>query len=428
MKKFFIFLIIIFFFFIFSSKIFAELRLNEIYPAPPTGEYEWVELYNDEDKIINTSQYQVLDLAGNKVKITTSSALPFSFILATSSSVLNNSGDTVYLKRGEDIIEIATYSANFDSEKTFAKCPDFYGQWFILNLPTKNASNESVCQILTPTPTFSPTQTPTIFQSPTPEISPISYYSPTPNHTPTPTFALISYQNIYLSEVHPNPQTGENEWVEIYNDNDFSVSLTNWYIDDVEDSGASPKKISLTIPAKNYAVFDLSTAIFNNDQDSVRLLDFEKKEKDSFEYKNSQKGKSFGRISFENDEFCLQEPSKNQKNNLCLNPTPTKNSTLNPTLTSLLFSSITTEPTKTNLNLIKPSNQDRYIYQNYYQTLNNIKKTDKNDLSFVSNKTDILGLYNKRKTSRYSFLPLISICYSMLSAFGIIIKIIKHFS
>jgi len=98
MQKIFIFLIILFLFLFFSSKIFAELRLNEIYPAPPLGEDEWIELYNDEDRVIDVSKYQILDLAGNKIKISTTSALPFSFILATSSSVLNNNGDTVYLK------------------------------------------------------------------------------------------------------------------------------------------------------------------------------------------------------------------------------------------------------------------------------------------------------------------------------------------
>ena len=89
---------ILLFVLIFSKNVFAALKLNEIYPAPPSGEYEWVELYNDGNQIIDISQYQLLDLAGNKIKISTQSALPFGFVLATSSSVLNNTGDTISLK------------------------------------------------------------------------------------------------------------------------------------------------------------------------------------------------------------------------------------------------------------------------------------------------------------------------------------------
>jgi hypothetical protein len=212
--------------------------------------------------------------------------------------------------------------------------------------------------------------------------------------------------------------------VEIYNDNDFIVNLNNWYIDDIEDGGSSPKKFSLTIQPKNYASFDLSTAIFNNDGDSVRLLDFDKKEKDSFEYKNSQKGKSFGRISLETDDFCLQEPSKNQKNNLCLNPTPTQEVTPTAALITSHLSSIATSPTKTMLPFIKKSNQNPY----HYQSVSNIKTAEQNNSALITKKTDVLGVYNKRKTNRYSFFSFLSLSYSVLSAFGIIIKTVKHFS
>jgi hypothetical protein len=171
--------------------------------------------------------------------------------------------------------------------------------------------------ILTPTQTFFPT--PTVPQTPTP----------------------ISYSSIYLSEVMVNPSSGEKEWVELYNNNDFEVFLGSWYIDDIENAGATPKKFFLTMGPKNYAVIEFSSAIFNNDGDQVRLLDFNKMEKDSFEYSQSLAGKSWGRIDFNSDSWCLQEPTKNQSNGSCLtdsandsnkgavnlvfSPTPTKN-------------------------------------------------------------------------------------------------------
>ena len=141
--------------------------------------------------------------------------------------------------------------------------------------------------------------------------------------TPTPTSTPISFGRIYLSEVMVNPDTGQNEWVELYNDNDFSADLVNWYIDDTENSGSAPKEFSTTIPARGNAVIDLTSSIFNNDQDTVRLLDFNKLQKDSFEYAISQKGVTLARTSFDAEIFCFQNPSKGEKNGGCLENTPT---------------------------------------------------------------------------------------------------------
>lgn len=168
-----------------------------------------------------------------------------------------------------------------------------------------------------------PLQTPTA--TPTPSspvlISPTIIMTPIITTAPSPTTPPVSYDKIYLSEVMVNPDVGQKEWVEIYNDNDFDVVLTNWFIDDLENAGSTPKLFTLNIKAKGYAVFDLTSSIFNNDGDSVRLLDFNKKELDSFEYATSQKGKSLGRVSFDNDSFCLQEPTKGLPNAPCLNST-----------------------------------------------------------------------------------------------------------
>lgn len=327
MKLFILFTFICFFL---TKGVFAVLKLNEVYPAPSSGEYEWVELYNDEDKILDISQYQLLDLAGNKIKFSTDSVLPLSFIIATSSSVLNNSGDTVFLKNNlGDAIEIAIYSGSFDSSKTFVKCPDYNGNWFTLNLPTKNASNQTACQLLTPTPTSSTTPLPT----PTPTLEPLSLPTPSP----------ISYNSIFISETMVNSLSGGNEWVELFNNNDFSVSLTNWFIDDIENEGSSPKLFSLEILAKGYAIFELTSSMFNNNGDSVRLLDFNKNLKDSFEYSSATQEKTWGRVSFDSDEFCLQEPSKGAVNNSCINPTATPNLTSKPTNkpTNPLYLSVT---------------------------------------------------------------------------------------
>ena len=397
---------------VFSKKAFASLKLNEIYPAPSTGEYEWIELYNDEDQIIDISQYQLLDLAGNKIKISTQSALPLDFVLATSSSVLNNTGDTISLKNNlGEIIEIATYSANFDPTKTYVKCPDGIGSWFVLNTLTKKNSNETACQILTPTP-IQPT--PTDIQTPNLGVS----TSPTPTKTQIPTISPIpqSYDNIYISEVMVNPPSGEKEWLEIYNNNDFPVSLNNWYIDDLENAGSSPKMFFLEIDAKGFGVTEFTSSIFNNGGDSVRLLDFNKNLKNDFEYGKSEQRKTFGRTSFDSDDFCLQEASKNSDNNPCINPTPMITSIIASTCTGQACLSPTIKIVTTKISTPNDVSIHRSVNYPIGIAQGNLNK---NNILGITDKTIINSSSNK---SLIDLLCFLSFFYSLLAIVSILIK------
>lgn len=321
---------------------YAALHINEIYPAPTSGEQEWVEIYNDEGSQIDISGYYLNDAANNKITLP-SIIEPLGFVITTSSNILNNSGDTVILKNNlNETIESVTYSGSFSSDKTYAKCPDGNGTWQTLTMITKNQSNSSACPTSTPTPTLTPTptETPTLTSTPTPEPpTPTALISLTPSPTPTtptPTPTPTSYDNIIISEVMVNPESEGNEWVELYNDNEYEVTLNSWYIDDEENTGSLPKSFSSTIQGKSYGTIDLTTSIFNNEGDSVRLLDFNKTEKARFDYSSSEKGESWGK---DGDSYCLQNASKSEKNNSCiLDETPQISQTtpipLKPTLTS----------------------------------------------------------------------------------------------
>lgn len=313
-----------FFFLYFVSHTNAEVRINEIYPAPKSGsgETEWIELYNDEDTVIDLSSYTLNDEKETPIKILQTNIAPYEFIIVETSSVLNNSGDTIYLKNNSMDIEQVAYAA-FDEKKSFIRCPDGNGTWVTSTTQTKQVSNQNVCLLLIPTPTITPTITPLI-------------ETVQPTVTPTPTTIPISHNNIFISEVMPYPEDNNSEWIEIYNNNDFSVSLDNWYIDDGENTGSSPKLFTINIASKQYIVIDVS--LFNNDGDIVRLLDFNKAEKDSFSYTNAAKGKTYGRTSFPSNNFCEQDPTKGTFNNACrqtisLTPAPSLTPTSSPTHT-----------------------------------------------------------------------------------------------
>lgn len=273
--------------------MFAALRINEIYPAPPAGGSEWVEIYNPSSETVELTQYKLTDLSNKGIRFTEPIIGPLGFALATSSAVLNNDGDTVLLKNlADELVDIATYSGSFNAEKSAGRCPDGMVGLLILHVLTKGLTNNPGCPV-----------------SPTP--------APVPTVVPEVTKNIVTYDNIHLSEAMPNPEEGK-EWVEIYNGNSFPISLVDWYIDDIENGGATPKKFSLDIPANGFAVIELISAIFNNDGDTVRLLDTDKKEKDSFEYGRSEKGRSLSRQNLGDEPvWCTTGPSPHQPNHPC---------------------------------------------------------------------------------------------------------------
>lgn len=378
MKK----ILLIILFLITVKDIFAAPVINEVYPAPATGEQEWVELYNDENFPLYIYNYILTDLAGNKIKLATDTIDAFAFTVATSSSVLNNSGDTVFLKNDlNEIINVASFSGTFNSTESFARCPDGGNYWSTTTIISKNSSNLPACFVLTPTPTATPTSTPT------PTIKPTPY--------PTPT----SYDDIFLSEAMVNPASGEQEWVEIYNGNDFTVSLFNWYIDDIEGGGSSPKKFSLDIPSHGYKVFTFASSIFNNDEDSVRLLDFNKNLKDDFEYFMSSTGQTYGR-TVGTEDFCLQSPSYEAVNNSCLTPLVLVQSQPSPSITKVVKTVKSIAPT-VKIAKFKVKNEAKHI-----------------------NKAEVLGTADKHTFQNPTLdqLSFLSLSYSLLTMLSILFK------
>lgn len=326
------YIFIIFFILFFSNPVFAAPKIT-IRDAPL--------------QMHKTSEFQVtFDVANDSV---TSDSYYVKGRVGTSSATLSQ-GETFNPTTGSWLSDTSAWSSfpalTFSntgiataSVTLRTKTTAVIGNNILIVRINKSSSYDSSpanLLILEPSPTL-PTQIPT-GRDPDP--------SPTGVGT-TP----VSYSNIYISEVMPNPPDNEHEWVELFNNNDFPVSLINWFVDDVENGGSSPKMFSMDIPAKNYSVFELSSSVFNNTGDSVRLLDFNKNQVDGFEYDGSTQGKTWGRTSFNSDSFCLQDPSKNNPNNSCINPTltPSPTPTMTPTPSPSITSTNSISPTRSQL-------------------------------------------------------------------------------
>lgn len=264
--------------------------------------------------------------------------------------------------------------------------------------------------------------TPTTAPNPTPSETSAAPEKEEQSITPTISNQPQTYSNVYLSEIMVDPENGSNEWIEFFNANDFTVFLDGWKIDDLENSGSAPRLFSLTIPAKNYGSLDLSGSIFNNTGDSVRLLDFNQKEIDSFQFESSEKGIALARTSFDSDSFCLQKPTKNQPNTSCLKPTNVSSpkSTITPTPTEFLSK---TPTALLSTSQVRPSTKPvnfSFIGQNLSYPTEFPEELDNNVLG---ESTKVESEYFSNYRALISSLTFASFFYSLSALVSILIKL-----
>ncbi|MDH7476692.1 MAG: lamin tail domain-containing protein [Microgenomates group bacterium] len=332
-KKIIIFFCLFFSCFLASHHCLAEqtILINELVIEPTQS----VELFNKGDSTVDISNWYLDDSGGSSYYTIAPGAFiyPNGCLAFTANFYLNSaSADSLRLfdrtapptSSSAVLIDSYSYNKSPGSEMAFFRLPDGGETWQVgnKNLGKYNTNNDLSCIIL-PTLAFSPTPIITPFPSPTLTIFPTPTVAPP---SPTITSEPLSYDNIFISEIMAYPDKEENEWIELYNNNNETVYLSNWFIDDVENGGSSPKKFSLTIEAKNFQAIELSSSMFNNDGDSVRLLDFNKNLKDSLDYPKAEKGKTFVRNDYDSDNICQQEPTKNMINYPCLSLIPSSSS------------------------------------------------------------------------------------------------------
>lgn len=294
-----------------SHSVAAQVKINEFLIDPHPQQ---VELVNLSTTSADISRWYIDDSSGSTYFTIPQNTIlpPFSCSVFSSDFNLNkSSSDTVRLfdstapptSTSAALIDSFTYTSSPGFNISFQHIPDASSEWATgpASIGLWN-STRLMC-------TVEPTQTP----SPQPSFSPTI-------STATPTLsASVSNEisNVFISETMVHPQTNEKEWIEIYNKNDFSVYLNDWYIDDIENAGGAPIKFNLSLGPNQYGVIELNSSVFNNDADEVRLLDSQKQVVDYFVYTTSEKGLTFSRKSFLTHEFCTTSQTKGFTNNPC---------------------------------------------------------------------------------------------------------------
>lgn len=179
---------------------------------------------------------------------------------------------------------------------------------------------------------------------------PVSIYAQeaTPSATPTP--VLNPSSGIILSEFMPYSSI---EWVEIFNQNDFSVSLNGWKVQDsINQTGFTTD--NLIINSKSY-VYVNSNRIFNDTGDKIVFKNNNDVIVEEFEYDNGYYSldKSWSKVD---GSWCQANISQGQPNSSCyVTPTNTPIPTNNPTPTPTPIPTNTPTLTPTNTSTPTPN-------------------------------------------------------------------------
>lgn len=163
--------------------------------------------------------------------------------------------------------------------------------------------------------------------------------------------------DIVINEFLPNPSgssSEDTEWIELYNTTSASVDLSNWQLDDVVNGGASPYTIpaGTTIAANGFLAFEKATTNIglNNTDDSVRLIDSNGTELDSYSYSSTLEDFSYGRTTDGSNtwvNFSTYTKGSSNSGGVQVTPTPSPTPTLTPTPTPTPTPTSTPTPTPT---------------------------------------------------------------------------------
>jgi len=296
---------------IFSGKVSAEIRINEIManPSCPDSICEWIELYNDGTNSVNISGWTISDNNSNDSLESSSGSIDifipgksFALIVDEDSRVFHNFNvgeNTIWLWVGNDALG---NGLNDNGEK----------------ITLYDASNYTIDNITYAS--ISGGNTWALIKDIWQESNATAGRSNENNEISNNDYSVIKINeflpdpNGYDDEDKPN-----GEFIELYNEGDEDIDLLNFYFKDDFDSHQvfiSDTNIlgSTLIKSKDYLVIypRYSSGFLNNDgYERVRLFGFNNNLIDEISYSNSIEGSSWAKIE---DNWYQTIPSPDEDN------------------------------------------------------------------------------------------------------------------
>ena len=251
-----------------TSVDLQTIIINELVSDPVEGVNEWIELYHAGEEPLSLTGWTLTEAGGKIFSLPEQTLQPGEYlVIEMTSSVLNNSGDTVTLY---DSLGILVNQVIYGTE-TIPAVNDPHalartesGTFLETASPTPgeiNVFEEEIADEPLEDPIESDvdvvtTEEETIVESSTEEIEEILSY---------PVGTLL------INEFVSDPVEGEKEWVEIYNPQNEIISLTGWSIQ--EGAGKTYALPEGSLQAGGYIVIEISSSSLNNSGDTITLLD-----------------------------------------------------------------------------------------------------------------------------------------------------------
>ena len=259
---------------------------------------EWIELYNTSDNDINLDKW-ILKAEDKSPKIELSGKIP-----AKGFYLLERTDDTTVAGITADLIYTGALNNTgenlslYDNSGNLTDKAYFSDEWPAGNNETKQtmekkeSENWQTSQNPEGTPkakNSSGSQEKSAQVKPLPDVEVKSQQS-----------SEVYPGGVIFKEILPSPEgpDAENEWIEIFNQNNFEVDLSGWKIKDIEGRVTTYTFLAGTkLSSKEYLVlFRPTTKItLNNDKDGLNLIQPNNEIIDSVKYEKAKKGQSYNK-------------------------------------------------------------------------------------------------------------------------------------
>lgn len=274
--------------------------------------YEWIELYNNSGESISLNGWKIelyrssldwsLELKGeipsrNYFLIVSSEKISPNYDLNYSNlgGKFNNNGQKVLLSDGSGRIidEVNCYS---------------FGRWFAGDNETKQTMERKNPSSAASTDNWRTSQnsggTPKAENSVFAETEVVDVKPQQPQTEPEPKEEepkpIIYPAGIVINEILPSPEGPDekDEWIEIFNQNNFEVDVSNWEITDIAGKTETYAFPQITkIPGRGFLVLSRpeSKITLNNDEDGLLLIQPNGNILDNVNYQKALRGQSYNK-------------------------------------------------------------------------------------------------------------------------------------
>jgi uncharacterized protein YdeI (BOF family) len=276
--------------------IISEFLIN---PEDSDRDSEFLEIYNQEDKTVDISDWTLEDQVGSvhQYKIPQGVSLEANqyktFYSDETGITLNNAGDGVLLRNSSGVV-VSKTPVTTDAKDEISYAVDENGKWsWTVRVTPKN---KNIIE--------APQDSKSVKKAETEDEDLPDLEKEIEEKVKNESFDFSD--SVVISEILPDPdgkdnQGGAFEWLELFNESEEDVNLKGWILDDVENKGSKAYQIKedLIIKAKKYLVISSkdSKLFFNNPGDEVNLFWPEGDLVDSVEYQKSKEGFSYSLLA-----------------------------------------------------------------------------------------------------------------------------------